>query len=309
MLRKLAVIMIGAVTLAAAFDVEAACMAANANSALVEDTPTGAFTDHGNGTVTHTVTGLMWKKCAQGQSGVSCSTGSATTLAWAGALASAVSDATAGHTDWRLPNKKELESIVEGCGYSPAINLAIFPNTPSGTFWSGTTYATDAPTAWSVDFIDGANFNDPKTATLRVRLVRAGQPLDSFDAQVDGPPVTAVLDVDDSAPSTKYDALTDGLITIRYLFGLTGAALTNGALGGTAKRTDPTVIKNYLDTVRPQLDIDGNNVADALTDGLLIIRYLFGLRGNALINNAFDPMGSRTTALLIEQQIQLLTPP
>ncbi len=116
------------------------------------------------------------------------------------------------------------------------------------------------------------------------------------------------LDIDASITASKYDALTDGLIIIRYLFDLTGPALTNGALGGTATRTDPIVIKNYLDGMRPSLDIDGNNTVDALTDGLLIIRYLFGLRGNSLIAGAFDPMGSRNTSTTIEAHILSLVP-
>ena len=116
------------------------------------------------------------------------------------------------------------------------------------------------------------------------------------------------LDIDASITASKYDALTDGLIIIRYLFDLTGPALTNGALGGTATRTDPIVIKNYLDGMRPSLDIDGNSTVDALTDGLLIIRYLFGLRGNSLIAGAFDPMGSRNTSTTIEAHILSLVP-
>jgi hypothetical protein len=117
-----------------------------------------------------------------------------------------------------------------------------------------------------------------------------------------------VLDVDASGNVTTYDALTDGLLVIRYLFGLTGTALTNGALGGTATRTDPAAIKSYLDGIRTQLDVDGSGQADALTDGLLIIRYLFGLRGNALIAGAVDPQATRMTAPAIATYIQSLMP-
>jgi len=123
--------------------------------------------------------------------------------------------------------------------------------------------------------------------------------------QMVNPPV---LDVDASLTVTQYDALTDGLLVIRYLFGLTGTALTNGALGGTATRTDPAAIKTYLDTIRPLLDIDGNDSADALTDGLLIIRYLFGLRGPALIAGALDPLATRATPAAIEAWLQTLVP-
>ena len=117
-----------------------------------------------------------------------------------------------------------------------------------------------------------------------------------------------LLDVDASGSPTEYDALTDGLLIIRYLFGMTGPALTTGALGPTATRTDPDAIKAYLDSVRSGLDVDGNGTADALTDGLLIIRYLFGLRGDALIAGAVDPLATRKTAAEIEAALQALMP-
>jgi hypothetical protein len=117
-----------------------------------------------------------------------------------------------------------------------------------------------------------------------------------------------ILDVDASITATQYDALTDGLLAIRYLFDLAGALLTTGALGGTATRTDPAAVKNYLDAVRPALDIDGNATVDASTDGVLILRYLFGLRGDSLIAGAFDPLAPRATAPAIEAYIQTLMP-
>jgi hypothetical protein len=97
-------------------------------------------------------------------------------------------------------------------------------------------------------------------------------------------------------------------LIIRYLFGLTGASLTNSALDSTATQTDPTAIKGYLDDIRPALDIDGSGRSDALTDGLLIIRYLFGLRDPALIAGAVDPLATRKTVVEIEAYIQSLMP-
>jgi hypothetical protein len=116
------------------------------------------------------------------------------------------------------------------------------------------------------------------------------------------------LDADASLATTRYDALTDGLLIVRYLFGLTGTSLTTNALGATATRTDPAAVKAYLDDIRPALDIDGNGAADALTDGLLIVRYLFGLRGGSLIAGAVDPLATRTTAAAIEAYIGSLMP-
>ena len=120
-----------------------------------------------------------------------------------------------------------------------------------------------------------------------------------------GAPLPRVLDVDGNG---SYDALTDGLLTIRSMFGLTGTSLTDGALGSTATRTDPAAIKGYLDGIPAALDVDGNTQVDALTDGLLIIRYMFGLRGSSLIAAAVGAGATRTTAPQIETHIQSLMP-
>ena len=114
-----------------------------------------------------------------------------------------------------------------------------------------------------------------------------------------------ILDID---RNSSYDARTDGLLVIRYLFGLTGTSLTNGAIGSAATVSDPAAIKTYLDSVRSALDIDGNSQTDALTDGLLIVRYLFGLRGMALTTGAVGANAARPVASGIEAYLQTLMP-
>ena len=64
--------------------------------------------------------------------------------------------------------------------------------------------------------------------------------------------------------NNNYDALTDGLLMIRYLFGLTGTSLTSGAIGAAATRMIPTDIAQYMDNIEPILDVDGNGI-DPLT--------------------------------------------
>jgi hypothetical protein len=162
----------------------AACTAANPNANVVEATPTADFTDNGNGTVTHAKTGLMWKQCAEGLNGAGCATGAATAMTWSAALAAAASANTAnfaGHADWRLPNIRELQSIVETCGHSPAINLTLFPATPASNFWSASTYVPVPANAWLVYFGDGDDDAHSKAYGYYARLVRGGQLFDSFD--------------------------------------------------------------------------------------------------------------------------------
>jgi uncharacterized protein (DUF1800 family) len=98
------------------------------------------------------------------------------------------------------------------------------------------------------------------------------------------------FDVDDNG---QIDALTDGLLILRSAFGLNGSALTQGALGPGAKRTDPNAILAFINTNKSQYDLDGNGNFDALTDGLMIVRYLFGLSGSSVTNGAIGSSPTR----------------
>ena len=81
----------------------------------------------------------------------------------------------------------------------------------------------------------------------------------------------------------RADALTDGLLFLRYAFGLTGDALISGVVASDAQYTTASDIEQELATVYTSSgDIDGNGEVDALTDGLLLLRYLFGLDGDTL---------------------------
>lgn len=113
------------------------------------------------------------------------------------------------------------------------------------------------------------------------------------------------IDIDGNS---SYDAMTDGLLIIRYLFGLTGQSLIAGALGPGATLTDAAKLLQHLADIRPIFDVDGNGNVDALTDGVMMIRYLFGSRGPALIQGAIGPGATRSTAAQIETYIHSLVP-
>ena len=74
--------------------------------------------------------------------------------------------------EWRLPNVKELATIVEhGCAI-PAINTEVFPGTTSVGYWASTPSADTDSSAWTVNFNDGSNITVTKSTPLSIRLVR-----------------------------------------------------------------------------------------------------------------------------------------
>jgi uncharacterized protein (DUF1800 family) len=102
----------------------------------------------------------------------------------------------------------------------------------------------------------------------------------------------------------QYDALTDGLLILRGMFGLTGDALISGAIASDAVYTSSDVITARITRLGLLLDIDGNGQVDALTDGLVVLRYLFGLRGDALIAGVLADDATITTAAAISAKIE-----
>jgi hypothetical protein len=135
--------------------------------------PTPRFTDNGNGTVTDKLTGLIWTINANyfGQ------------RTWAQALDDAygLQSGTAGLTDgskagdWRLPSRKELESLVDCGRFGPALPADhLFTGTQSSYYWSSTTNAGSTSNAWDMNFADGSVGYSGKVNILYVWCVRGG---------------------------------------------------------------------------------------------------------------------------------------
>ena len=113
------------------------------------------------------------------------------------------------------------------------------------------------------------------------------------------------FDVDQSS---SLNALTDGLLVMRHLFDFSGDTLVANATDTSATRSSASDISSYLTDAQTELDIDGNGEVGALTDGLLLIRYLFDFRGESLISNAVDANATRKTAAEIEAYIEARVP-
>lgn len=92
-------------------------------------------------------------------------------------------------------------------------------------------------------------------------------------------PPPSSLDIDDNG---HYDALTDGVLVMRYLLGKRGADLSQGVVDVTGQRTDSTAIEGHLASLMTALDVNCDGVVTPLIDGLLILRRLFGFTGGSL---------------------------
>jgi hypothetical protein len=144
-----------------------------------------SYTDNGDGTITDNVTGLMWEKLSLDGSIHDVNNA----YGWYAAptkIATLNSGSFAGHTDWRLPNRLELETLVDAGHTPPCIDPAFDTHGPPGCtvvtcsftqtngYWSSTTYQSTPTKAWFVYFNTGEVEASPKTNVTYVRAVRGG---------------------------------------------------------------------------------------------------------------------------------------
>tara|TARA_R110000868_G_scaffold52742_5_gene166182 strand:+ start:2502 stop:3047 length:546 start_codon:yes stop_codon:yes gene_type:complete len=143
-------------------------------------TPSSDFVQHGD-TVTHTPTGLMWRRCPidydWNATAKSCdldeSTDRKSYYTWSLALAAAENLILAGYNDWRLPNITELRTIVERRCTAFAINVDIFPTSyNNSTYWSSTTSSFQVDTARIIKFDKGTEETKSKSDSLQFMVVR-----------------------------------------------------------------------------------------------------------------------------------------
>src|SRR5262245_28985858 len=142
-----------------------------------------AYTDNGDGTITDDRTGLMWEKLSDDGS----LHDKDTVFTWTDAFAriTALNGSTfAGHSDWRLPDLIELQTLANYGTVSPAVaaafntgcvaacTVATCSCTQAGFYWSSTTYQGNPQAAWTVTFGGGGVNALFKTNTFFVRAVR-----------------------------------------------------------------------------------------------------------------------------------------
>ncbi len=130
------------------------------------------FTDNGDNTITDNATALMWVKDPKEIGEAWRDNGNPSGMEWDQAIDICYGISYAGHNDWRLPNIKELQSLVDYGNFNPAIFQYYFPEITSGEYWSSTSSVGEELYAWTQEFYAGETYVLLKAweaATLPVR--------------------------------------------------------------------------------------------------------------------------------------------
>ena len=125
------------------------------------------FNRDSSGVVADSATGLAW------QDDYSDNGENIKSATWQDALVYCEELSLEGKNDWRLPNIRELKSIIDDTKSNPAIN-SVFTNVTSDFYWSATTVASNSSNAWNVNFNDGYDYWYSKAGGLYIRCVRGG---------------------------------------------------------------------------------------------------------------------------------------
>jgi hypothetical protein len=148
------------------------------------------FTNNGDGTITDNKTGLMWEVLSNDNL-LGSLHDKDTVYTWGNAFAVKIAGLNgtsfAGHNDWRLPNRRELESLLNLGVFTPAAYIDLATACAAGCtvatcsctqpteYWTSTTYEPSKPLAWVINFNNGDVAAQDKNATSNaVRAVRGG---------------------------------------------------------------------------------------------------------------------------------------
>lgn len=266
----------------------------------VPDGPVPRFIDNFDGTVTDTVTGLMWETKVPGSGCVRCvdeefawEPGRATSAKpsifdWLSQLNGYFTDigpaqpGFAGHSDWRIPSRAELESIVDCGAGSPCID-PVFGSTRTDLYWTTTALGQTPERAWKISFGAGSVTDGPKHDLAYVRAVRGAPrafPTPSTAVGTQGadtstptdtltpPSMTSTTTVTRTAAPTNTRSVMPTITMTQLPATSTATRTPTASRTRTAPATaTPTPTVTSLPTLTPTIAVDLNGSWEGFWDG------------------------------------------
>jgi ELWxxDGT repeat protein len=167
---------------------------------------------------------------------------------------------------------------------------------------------SDSSDGWSIDAYTSGLALGTHTYYAQATDNEGGLSPAGLEAPSTTSTVTLTYNLDADGNGTA-DALTDGILILRYLFSPSGAWNFSDAVGVGATRNTRESIRSFLDGAKLSvLDADGNGTADALTDGILILRYLFNPTGAWNFSDAVGVGARRSTREAIRSHLAQYLP-
>ena len=215
-----------------------------------------------------------------------------------------------------LASANYVEGVVQNWGAEP-YTLGVYSYPKIGTYTSASNSRRrdlqDSVANERIFFAgEGTHTTHPSTVPGALHEgERAARAIHAINGQPNNPPnsVPVSIKMIDIDGNDKFDALTDGLLILRSMFGLSGTPLISGVVADDAVYKYSGQIQSRIAALGERIDIDNDGRTDALTDGLLILRYLFGLRGDVLIAGVVSDNAQRSEASDIEAYLLALITP
>ena len=176
-------------------------------------------------------------------------------------------------------NNDDLTDMVSGSRYLGDDGLSIDVVTGAVTLFTNPNYESQPQYSFTVTTTNDSNISSQQAVVVTV--------VDSAEQAI----YRTTWDFDGNG---QGDALTDGMLLVRYEFDLRDSVMVEGAVAENSPLSH-TEIQLNLDEAKDIADINGDGQVRALSDGLLLLRHLFGLGGNRLVKDAVYSQGSRQT--------------